>query len=167
MTLIRPEIHQDIDLIRRVNRLAFAREDEARLVDQLRAGGYSRLSLVAVVDHEVVGYIMFSDLTIVTDRGGTPALALAPLAVTPTCQRRGIGSRLVHNGLSMCRDSGNRIVIVVGHADYYPRFGFSAELAGRLRSVYAGPSFMALDLVAGALEGVAGDVEYPSPFHAF
>lgn len=161
---IRLETAADFDAIRVVNRQAFGGDDEPRLVDALRDGGYARVSLVAVQGAKVVGHILFSDLPIVTSDGIVAALALAPMAVLPDFQRQGIGSQLVSRGLDECRTKGHRIVIVLGHADYYPRFGFTTELAKPLESPYAGDHFMATELVSGALDGIAGRVEYPPPF---
>src|SRR5690606_22745960 len=104
---------------------------------------------------------LFSDLPIITTSGTVPALALAPMAVLPEFQRQGIGSELVRRGLDVCREQGHRIVIVLGHPDFYPRFGFSSDLAQPLLSPFSGEAWMALELVPGALEGVAGRVEYP------
>ena len=162
--LIRFETDTDLDEIREVNCLAFGQEDEARLVDALRAGGYARTSLVAEEGGRVVGHILFSDLPIVTAGGAVEALALAPLAVLPSHQRRGIGSMLVREGLRVCRVAGHRIVVVLGHLEFYPRFGFSTKLADRLKSPFSGPAFMAVELVPDALEGVEGEVRYPPPF---
>lgn len=164
--VVRPETTADHAAIRQVNRLAFGREGEARLVDDLRDGGYARLSLVAEEDGQVVGHILFSDLPTVTPGGMVPALALAPMAVIPSHQRRGIGSMLVREGLLACRDAGHRVVVVLGHPEFYPRFGFSAKLAERLESPFTGPAFLALELVPGALEGVEGEVRYAPPFGA-
>jgi putative acetyltransferase len=98
-------------------------------------------------------------------RGTVAALALAPLAVLPSCQLQGIGSALLRRGLELCREQRHRIVAVVCHPDFYRRFGFSPEMAEKLESAFSGqPCFMALELVPGALEGVAGRVEYPPPF---
>jgi putative acetyltransferase len=157
---VREERPEDLEAIREVNRQAFGRDDEARLVDALRDGGYARLSLVAEESDRVVGHILFSDLPIGTLHG----LALAPLAVLPAHQRQGIGSRLVREGLRLCAEAGHRIVLVLGHLEFYPRFGFSAQRAERLRAPFTGPSFMALELVPGALAGVSGKVRYPPPF---
>src|SRR4051812_4691802 len=123
--VIRPERPTDHDAIREVNRLAFGGEDEARLVAALRDGGYVRVSLVAEEGGRVVGHVLFGDLPIVTAGGTFQALALtlAPLAVLPSHQRRGIGSLLVREGLRACREAGHRIVVVLGHPDFYPRFG--------------------------------------------
>jgi putative acetyltransferase len=161
---VRQETPEDLDAIREVNRRAFGGDDEARLVDALRDGGYARLSLVAQESGRVVGHIMFSDLPIITKTGTLHALALAPMAVLPNRQRQGIGSRLVREGLRACAEAGHAVVVVVGHANYYPRFGFSARLAERLKAPFSGPSFMALELVPGALADVAGRVCYPPSF---
>jgi putative acetyltransferase len=165
---IRPETSADHDAIRQVNRLAFGQDAEALLVDALRDGGYLRVSLVAEQAGQVVGHILFSDLPIRTEAGTVEALALAPMAVLPEFQNQGVGSALVRRGLEECRQQGHRIVVVLGHPNYYPRFGFSPKLAACLDSPYAGgDSHMALELVAGALEGLKGRVEYPPPFSAF
>jgi putative acetyltransferase len=161
---IRPETPDDHAAIREINRLAFGQDDEGLLVDALREQGYARLSLVAVERDRPVGHILFSDLPILTPEGMVPALSLAPLAVVPAHQRRGIGSALVRHGLDACAEQGHTIVIVLGHPWFYPRFGFSAALAGPLRSPFSGDAFMAAELVPGALAGVVGEVRYPPPF---
>jgi putative acetyltransferase len=162
--VIRRERSADRAAIREVNRLTFGQEDEARLVDDLRDGGYVRVSLVAEEAGRIVGHILFSDLAIETTRGIVRALALAPMVVHPERQRRGIGSALVREGLRACTEGGHRIVLVVGHPEFYPRFGSSAKLAERLVAPFSGPAFMAWELVPGALEGVEGKVRYPTPF---
>src|SRR3954454_15294077 len=123
MVAIRAERSGDLDAIREVNRLAFGGEGEVLLVDALRAGGHVRVSLVAEVGGEVVGHILFSALPIVTPKETVEALALAPLAVAPSCQRQGIGSMLTAEGPRACREAGHRIVVVLGHPEFYPRFG--------------------------------------------
>jgi putative acetyltransferase len=164
---IRPESSADENAIRHVNRLAFGQEDEARLVDALRDGGYVRVSLVAEHAGRVVGHILFSDLPIITRAGTVPALALAPMGVLPGLQNQGIGSALVQKGLEACRQQGHGVAVVLGHAQFYPRFGFSPKLAANLDSPFSGgDSFMALELVPGALGGVTGWVRYPPPFGA-
>jgi putative acetyltransferase len=164
MTIIRRATAEDIESIREVNRQAFGGDDEGRLVDLLRDGGFARLSLVATLHDHVIGHILFSDLTIATGHGTIHALALAPMAVFPSEQRRGIGSMLVREGLLTAKESGHRIVIVLGHAAFYERFGFSVQLARPLRSPYSGPNFMALALQPGALDDVEGEVRYSPPF---
>jgi putative acetyltransferase len=162
---IRPETRADHGAIRHVNRLAFAQDAEARLVDALRDGGHVRASLVAEKEGQVVGHVLFSHLPIVTEAQAVPALALAPMAVLPQLQNRGIGSDLVRRGLEVCKEQGHRIVVVLGHPHFYQRFGFSSKLAAQVESPYSGrESFMAVLLVPGALDGVAGRAVYPPPF---
>ena len=154
----------DRSAIRAVNAAAFGRNDEADLVDQLRAGEYALVSLVALFDGAIAGHILFSRMWIKAGSGLISAVALAPVAVAPEHQRKGVGGLLIERGLAILRDRGERIVIVVGHADYYPRFGFSREKAKLIESPFPPAAFMALELRDGALEGVAGSVVYPPPF---
>jgi putative acetyltransferase len=163
---IRPESPDDVPAIRRVHQAAFGGRAEPDLVDTLRNCGWGRVSLVAELDRQVVGHVLFSAIEIQTAGRVVPALALAPLGVVPACQNQGIGSALTRAGMDACREAGHRIVLVLGHAEYYPRFGFSAELAEPLDSPYAGPHFMAAELEPGALDGVTGTVVYSPPFGA-
>lgn len=161
---IRRERPEDLETIREVNRLAFGRKAEARLVDRLRTDRVVITSLVAVEGDRAVGHILFSELSIETDsdiiRGG----ALAPMSVIPSRQRQGIGSLLIREGIKECHRCNVAVVVVLGHLDYYPRFGFSAEKAAALRSRYSGPHFMALELVPHVLDGIVGTVKYPLAF---
>ncbi len=164
MPLIRGETLQDETAIRNVHVTAFGRDNEARLVDRLRADGLIVTSLVAVVDARIVGNVVFSELPVITSAGSVHAVSLAPMAVLPDCQRSGIGTLLVNEGLRICRARGKAGVTVLGHPPYYHRFGFSPELVKNLSGPYSGEAWMALELVEGALEGVAGTVKYPDAF---
>lgn len=161
--MIRLENAADLDSIRDINRAAFGGEDEAVLVDRLRADGLVIASLVAENAVRMVGHILFTRLDVTGGQGAIPAAALAPMAVIPEAQNQGIGSALVHAGIQVCRAAGLHAIIVVGHPDYYPRFGFSAALARKLTAPFSGPAFMALELVPGAL-GARATVTYPSAF---
>lgn len=163
MSVIRPEEPGDRAAIQAVNAAAFGQDDEADLVDRLRQDGLVIASLVAVegTTGEIVGHILFSDLPIETDTRTIRAAALAPMAVLPAFQRQGVGSALVRAGLEACRGLGIEAVVVLGHPDYYPRFGFSAETAKRLRAPYAGEAFMALELTPGVLQGIDATLRYP------
>ena len=167
-SLIRPESNDDQQAIWRVNQSAFGVDDEANLIDHLRDGGFVDVSLVAEVNGKIVGHILFSRVSILADTGPINATSLAPMAVLPSHQRQGIGTKLVEAGLEVCRERGHKIVVVLGHPEFYPRFGFSTELAQRLESPFGGgKAWMAKELEAGALDGIAGSVRYPPPFGAF
>lgn len=161
---IREETASDREAIRDINRAAFGTDEEARLVDALRKERAFVTSLVAESDGRVVGHILFTELPSKTDDAVVRAVALAPMAVAPQFQKRGIGAALVQRGLKVCRDRGYAAAVVVGHPKYYPRFGFSAKLAEGLRAPFSGPAFMALELVSGALTGIEGEVRYAKPF---
>jgi len=147
-----------------VNQAAFDRSDEADLIDRLRIEGAVVASLVAEIDRQIVGHILFSRMTVETSQGPVAAVSLAPMAVLPDHQRRMVGSELVRSGLAELRNRGERIVIVLGHKAYYPRFGFSPEKARFLASPFPPEAFMALELEDGALAGIRGSVRYPSAF---
>ena len=170
----RPETAADHDAIENVVRSAFGRQSEARLVAALRALADfdPELSLVAVAGGTVVGHILFTPVSVLR-AGESPvaALALAPLAVLPGLQRRGIGSVLVRDGLQACRQRGHELVIVVGHPSYYPRFGFVPARARGLEVPFAvrDEAFMLCELggkSASARPHVRGMVQYPAPFLA-
>jgi putative acetyltransferase len=162
--VIRTATRDDDHRVRVVLQRAFGADEEADLVRALQADGDVIAALVAVVDDQIVGHLLFSRITIRADRRIMGLAALAPLAVLPEFQRTGIGSALIAEGLQILRDARESAVIVVGDPGYYGRFGFSADRAGNLSSRYSGPAFMALELIPGTLAGVAGDVVYPRAF---
>ena len=162
--LVRSERPEDRAAIRFVNEQAFGRRDEADLVDQLRDQGDVLASFVAEVDGEIVGHIFFSRMSIQTIEKSVPAVALAPLAVLPKMQRQSVGAQLVVHGLNWLRRGTERIVLVLGHPDYYRRFGFSPDKARFLESPFNAEAFMALELKPNALENVCGKVRYPDAF---
>ncbi len=162
--VIRAERDTDRAMIRVVNDTAFGTPEEAMLVDALRTDGHVLLSAVADIDGQVVGHVLFGRMWIDTPGRVIDAVALAPLAVLPDHQRHGIGGRLTRFGLDRMRTLGESAVIVVGHPEYYPRFGFSSEATRSLESPFPADAFMALELVAGALHGVSGRVRYPAAF---
>lgn len=165
---IRPESIEDHDSIRRVNQLAFGGAMEATLVNALREGGHFTVSLVAELPGEIIGHILFSPVTIEMANGRTEVLSLPPMAVLPEYQRTGVGTALVEAGVRACRETEFKSVVVLGHPEFYRRFGFSPELTHSLRSPFGeGEAWMALELVPGSLNGIAGTVVYPPPFRMF
>jgi putative acetyltransferase len=162
--IVRSENAEDRCVIRSIHEAAFGRPDEAELVDNLRTEGLVLGSLVAEVERRIVGHILFSRMWVETPDGSVSVVALAPMAVLPEHQRKGIGERLIRHGLDVLRGRGEHIVIVVGHPEYYPRFGFSSEKARLLESPFPLEAFMAMELSPGALDGIRGRVRYPAAF---
>ncbi|HEV7767699.1 MAG TPA: N-acetyltransferase [Thermoanaerobaculia bacterium] len=164
---IRHEMLEDVDAIRRVNELAFGRPNEARLVDALREAASPFLSLVADVDGEIVGHICFSPVEVEREDGFRAfILGLAPMAVLPEHQNQGIGSELVVRGLEECRNAGFGVVVVLGHPEYYPRFGFEPASWRGVRSEYdvPDPVFMITELKRGAAVEIRGLARYHEVF---
>ena len=163
---IRTEEPADIPRIHAVNVAAFESPAEATIVDALRLQP-DVISIVAEEDGAVVGHIMFSPVQL---RGADDvrAMALAPMAVVPARQRAGIGSALVRDGLARCRQHGVEALFVVGHPEYYPRFGFTAASGFGITCEFEVPdeAFMALELVPGVLNGKTGQVFFNEAFHA-
>ena len=159
---VRVERPSDVPGVRCVNEAAFGRTDEADLVDRLRDRAASYLGLVAVDAGEVVGHVAFSPVTLDPPRPAPVALGLAPMAVLPGRQRSGVGSALVRGGLSAARRGGADVVFVLGHPEYYPRFGFESAAGRGIGNEYGAPpeAFMVLELTAGALDGVGGTALY-------
>ena len=161
---LRPEGQADQAAVNDINVAAFGREAEARLVAMLREQARPLVSLVAEDAGAVIGHIMFSPVSL----GGFARLmmGLAPMAVAPAHERRGIGSALVRAGLERCREIGAAAVVVLGHPDFYPRFGFLSAARFGLACEYDVPAeaFMALELEPHAFRGAAGIVSYHPAF---
>lgn len=162
--VIRERQAADDDAIRQLNDAAFGGLDESRLVEGLRAVHLAAVELVAVEGTAVTGHILFSPLAVTCGKKAIRALSLAPMSVQPGQQRSGIGSALVRAGLKAAKARDWQAVFVLGHPDFYPRFGFSTALARPFKAPFSGEAFMALELEPGALDGGDGHVVYPPPF---
>jgi len=161
---IRAERPEDAPAVRRVHLAAFGRPDEADLVERLRLNRHAVVSLVAEAGGEVVGHLLFSPVTIDGAARGN-GVALAPVAVLPAFQRRGIGAGLVYAGLNVCRASGNGFAVLRGEPQYYRRFGFRPAAERKLVDEYgSGSAFMVMELVDGALPPGGGLVRYTTEF---
>ena len=162
--MVRAAHPADAEAIAALNRAAFGGEDEVGIIERLRRDGLVAVELAAEQDGTICGHILLSWLPTMMDGRQVKALALAPMAVSPGLQKQGIGGRLIAAALGEAPAVGAEAVIVLGHPDYYPRFGFSAALARSLASPFSGEAFMALELVPGALAGKQGSVSYPAAF---
>jgi len=164
--IIRPEKTDDIVRIREINISAFGNETEADLVDALRKSGISLISLVAEKNKNVIGHIMFSPVTINNGCSSISAAALAPMAVLPKFQGKGVGSMLVKKGLEQCKQAGYSAVVVLGHPEYYPKFGFVPSVTYSIKSEFNVPDevFMIKELTEGALRNCHGTVKYHKVF---
>lgn len=161
--MIRDATAPDFAAIRQVVRHAFGQDDEANLVEQLRADGDALVELVAASDIAIQGHILYSPLAIERDGQTLQAAALAPVSVLPAFQRKGIGGALIRAGNARCAALGLDAIIVLGHADYYPQFGFSAAVAESLEAPFSEPHFMALELRPDVLKA-GGRVRYAKAF---
>jgi len=165
---IRPERAEDRAALRTLLEQAFPTPAEADLVDALREEEPHRISRVAIhPERGLLGQLLLTPVRIETSPEPTRAMGLGPMAVAPPFQRRGIGSRLVEDGLAACRAQDQALVVVLGHEAYYPRFGFRPAGAAAGLS-YGGPgpnpAFMACELEPGALRGYGGEVRYAPAF---
>jgi len=159
---IRKELPADITAIRDLNKRAFEQDQEANIVDALRSNGAARLSLVATLNDRVVGHIMYSPLAL----GQVAGAELGPMAVLPEYQRQGIGGKLVEAGNRQLKEDGCPFIVVVGHAAYYPRFGFKPARAQRITCEWEVPddAFMLLVLDPEAMQGISGLAKYRHEF---
>lgn len=167
--VIRPARAEDADAIDAIHRAAFAgteygHQGEAELVRMIEADGDALVSLVAEQSDAVVGHVLFSRMDVEADGAPLAAAGLAPVAVVPDVQGQGVGDALIRAGLDRLREQGIAISFVLGHADYYPRFGYSPELAARFASPFAGPHFMAMMLDNGAAWPLGGRADYAPAF---
>lgn len=160
---IRPVNKSDRTALRTLHEQAFAAAGEAKLVAALHDQCESLVSLVAELDECVAGHILFSPCHFAPAKAKDPVVwGLAPMAVTSQRQRSGIGGQLVRAGLRQCRARGVAAVVVLGHPEYYPRFGFRPALQFGLRCGYDVPAevFMAIELQPGSLSSASGVVHY-------
>lgn len=157
--IIRAEENEDFEDISHLTELAFEQTDEARLVENLRTNGDVVLSLVAIEGDKLVGHALFSKL-----KSPARSIALAPVSVLPNEQKKGIGSKLIVEGLKRLKNEDWSAVFLLGDPNYYQRFGFSVEGASKFETPYPKEYFMALALKEDALQNLNAEVTYSQPF---
>ena len=162
---VRPEQSRDQGVIHAINSAAFETIDEANLVDALRLQADPIVSLVAEINGEIAGHILFSPVTL-SGHQDVSMMGLAPMAVVPEHQRKGIGSGLVFAGIEACKQLGTKAIVVLGHPAYYPKFGFVASSRYGIVSEYNVPEgvFMVLELEEHALSRKSGTITYHGVF---
>ena len=158
---IRPATLDDAEAITALTDAAFGTPEEAQIIAQLAQDGDSLASLVAHNDREILGHIQFFKVWV---DGEDIACGLGPVSARPDVQKRGIGAGLIRFGLTLMEGAGRSHCFLLGHADYYPRFGFSAELAATFDSPWSGPNFMAIKLTETG--PTSGTLRYPAAFGA-
>jgi putative acetyltransferase len=168
MITIRAEREDEALAVGEIHLETFGRPDEGRIVERLRARARPYLGLVAIDADDLVGHLVMSPVTLHCYQAPYSIMALAPMAVRPTWQRRGIGSALVREGLQACRGARHDVVVVVGHPAYYPRFGFvpARPLGLMSEPPFPDEAFMVAELTPGALRGRRGVVLYGGDFGA-
>jgi putative acetyltransferase len=167
MLTVRPETIEDIPWVRILHERAFEQAVEADIVDKLRQFCPETLSFVAEDEGRVVGHILFTPAAIESDMKVIQGMALAPMAVLPERQREGIGTRLVRHGIKVLQDRSCPFVIVLGHPEYYPRFGFELASKYGITCQWEGvpdEAFMMLIFDEIVMEGVAGVARYRDEF---
>jgi predicted N-acetyltransferase YhbS len=166
---IRKEEEKDYTEVESLLNKAFGQKNEGILVNRLRKNPdfIPELSLIAGYKGAIVGYILFFPILIVSGHGNHRSLALAPMAILPDFQKKGIGKKLIHAGLVRAEESGFSSIIVVGHPDYYPRFGFKPASRYNIKPPFNIPDnvFLARELTVEGLRNVSGTVHYPEEFN--
>lgn len=158
---IRPAIEDDAETITELTDAAFGTPEEAQIITQLALDGDSLASLVAHNDREILGHIQFFRVRV---DGEDVACGLGPVSARPDVQRRGIGAGLIRFGLTLMEGAGRSHCFLLGHKEYYPRFGFSADLAAQFGGPWSGPNFMAKQLTENGPS--SGTLVYPAAFGA-
>ena len=169
LSAIRMEQEKDFLAVKEINDLAFGQESESTLIGNIRNTDNYIPALSLVFENEkleIIGHILFSPITIETKTESIPSLALAPMAVKPDLQNQGIGSSLVKAGLKRCEELGYKSIVVLGHPDYYPKFGFILASEKGIKCPFEVPNeaFMVYEIKPGALNDAQGTVKYPEAF---
>ena len=165
--IIRPEVPEDHQKIRTINLSAFETDVEANLIEALRRSGIPLISLVAEQNGELVGHILFSPVRMEGSGSDVSIAGLAPMAIFPEYQKQGIGTLMIEEGVKRCHEAGYAAIVVLGHPQYYQKFGFIPSVRFGIRSEYDVPDdvFMVRELDRGALDGCKGTVKYHEVFN--
>ncbi len=162
---IREEIPSDYVAIREVNFQAFNKDKEPQIVEDLRANGNMVLSLVAEKDNQIVGHIVLSRMMIKKEDGTqVKVLAMGPVAVLPTVQKQGVGSQMIKESIRLATERGESAILLLGHKEYYPKFGFSPSLVVGIEHPFNKENFMGVELIKDSLKDLKGRMKYSKAF---
>lgn len=166
--IITEENESDFDQVWNLNVKVFGREDEAKLVNMLRNSGISYISLTAKKNNKILGHILFTPVKLIGNNKNLKIMGLGPMAVKPGYQRKGIGTKLILAGIDACKNKGYDAVVVLGHPEYYPRFGFVPSSNYGITCEYDAPAeaFMIMELTNSALKENTGTIQYHEAFNA-
>jgi putative acetyltransferase len=159
--LIPPVSANDRQAVLDLNERAFKQKDESRIVAQLEKDQEIWLELVAESQGKIIGHIVFFPIGVLGKLG---AMGLGPMSVDPKFQKQGVGTALLNFGLNEAKNAAVPIVFVLGHKEYYPKFGFSVDATNDFESEYKGPHFMAVRYRFGP--PMSGKLIYPAAFGA-
>lgn len=170
---LRQETSADHHSVFKVVKEAFLQEKlsdhkEQFLVERLRksAAFIPELSIVAEIENKIVGYILLTKIKIIGADRVFNSLALAPVAIKPEYQNQGIGGKLISHAHKRAKDLGHYSIVLVGHKDYYPRFGYEHCKMHNIKLPFDVPeeNCFVIELKKNGLQGVTGTVEYPNAF---
>lgn len=170
---IRQEVQADYPIVFNLIEQVFRNETmsdkkEQFLVERLRNSDsfVPELSLVAEVNHEIVGYILLTKISIATNIESITSLALAPVAVLPTFQKKGIGGQLIEEVHRIAKGLGYQSIILLGYEDYFPKFGYQPLHKFNISLPFDAPkeNCMAIELVPNVLKNKEGKIIYPKEF---
>ncbi|MDU5110211.1 MAG: N-acetyltransferase [Clostridium sp.] len=173
MLTIREEEIKDYNEVKKVveesfKTAEFSDKDEHNLVRRLRNSNefIKELSLIAEEENEILGYVLLTKALIKGESTSYETLALAPLAVLPKHQKSGIGKNLMNKAIERAKELGYKSIVVLGHENYYPKFGFEKASKYGVKAPFEVPdeAFMILELLPGGLNGVSGIVKYSKAF---
>lgn len=143
--------------------------EEPFLVERLRKSKafIPELSLVAEFEGKIVGHILLTKIKIKNEKYEFDSLALAPVSVLPKYQEKGIGSLLIKQAHKNAKELWYKSVVLLGHENYYPRFGYQLTEKFGIQLPFEVPkeNCMAIELVQGGLKNISGTVEYPKEFN--
>ena len=168
--IIRKETSDDSEAIKELNNQAFCQKQEGELIENLRKKSefVTELSLVAIHENRIIGHILYFPITIKTEKKVHSTLSLEPMAVMPDYQKKGVGGALIKAGLEKAKELGFISVVVLGHPEYYPRFGFRKASKWKIKEPFGVPDevMMAIELQEGSLDCGGGMIDFPKEYYA-